>query len=95
MEYRFKTTFWSDFSIADRFGIEAIKDTYRRAFQEWRTDYIYLTELAMVMNWKCWYYFEKDDEKCQLYSELYYNTRDYALDNLKGKELKYYIETTD
>ena len=95
MEYRFKTTFWSDFSIADRFGIDAINDTYKRVFKEWRTDYIYLTELAMVMNWKCWYYFEKDDKKCELYSELYYHTRDYALDHLKGSELKYYLDTTD
>ena len=24
------TTFWQDFSIADKFGIAAIEDTYRR-----------------------------------------------------------------
>lgn len=26
-----KTTFWLDFSIADKFGLNAIKDTYNRA----------------------------------------------------------------
>lgn len=25
------TTFWDDFSIADRFGINAVKDTYKRS----------------------------------------------------------------
>lgn len=29
--YETITTFWDDFSIADRFGIAAIKDTYKRA----------------------------------------------------------------
>ena len=29
--YTPKTTFYEDFSIADAFGISAIKDTYRRA----------------------------------------------------------------
>lgn len=32
--YQPKTTFWMDFSIADRFGTEAIVDTYERAFKE-------------------------------------------------------------
>ena len=26
--YEMQTTFWQDFSIADRFGIDAIKDTH-------------------------------------------------------------------
>ena len=34
--YKPITTFWDDFSIADRFGISAIKDTYKRAFEEWK-----------------------------------------------------------
>lgn len=30
----FSTTFFMDFSIADRFGDDAIKDTFQRAFKE-------------------------------------------------------------
>ena len=41
--YETKTTFWMDFSIADRFGIEAIKDTFKRAFDEWKEHYEYLS----------------------------------------------------
>lgn len=41
-DYQFKTTFWTDFSIADVFGVSAIKDTFNRAFEEWRDNYIYI-----------------------------------------------------
>lgn len=92
--YEPKTTFWQDFSIADRFGIDAIKDTFKRAFDEWKEDYIYLTELVMVVNHKSWQYQDKP-EYCELYADLYYEARDYALDNLKGEELSYYFAVTD
>ena len=94
-EYEFKTTFWSDFTIADAFGDSAIKDTFRRAFNEWKDQAVYVTELALVMNWKCWAWNEKNDERMELYREFYYKVRDYALDHLKGPDLKYYLETTD
>ena len=96
MSYEFKTTFWMDFTIADKFGIEAVKDTFKRAFSEWKTDYIYLTELTLVINWKCWQHYEKNNiEISKLYSEYYYQLREYGLDNLKGKELEYFINTLD
>lgn len=94
--YTQQTTFWQDFSIADAFGINAIKDTYNRSFDNFKGDYVYLTELSMVTNRKCWEWYEKGDQgKSELYSDLYYRTRDYALDNLKGNALSYYIQTTD
>ena len=31
--YEPMTTFYEDFSIADKFGVEAIKDTYKAAFE--------------------------------------------------------------
>lgn len=96
MSYEFKTTFWMDFTIADKFGIEAVKDTFKRAFSEWKTNYIYLTELTLVINWKCWQHYEKNNiEISKLYSEYYYQLREYGLDNLKGKELEYFIKTLD
>ena len=51
--YELQTTFWNDFSIADRFGIEAINDTYKRAFSEWKDNYKYLTELILVLFLQC------------------------------------------
>jgi hypothetical protein len=92
---RVTTTFWSDFDIADRFGIDAIKDTFNRAFNEWKVDYRYLTELVMTLNHKCWSYYETNDAYCELYAELFHKADDYAIDNLKGDKLKFYLEVTD
>jgi hypothetical protein len=89
------TTFYDDFSIADKFGAEAIKDTYNRAFKEWKHDYKYLTELIMALNWKCWRWSEKDQAISKLYTELFQTAYDYAIENLKGEELSYFIRTTD
>lgn len=32
------TTFWEDFGIADKYGMVGVKDTYRRAFGEWKDE---------------------------------------------------------
>ena len=46
--------------------------------------------------WKCWQHYEKNNiEISKLYSEYYYQLREYGLDNLKGKELEYFIKTLD
>ena len=94
--YKLKTTFWDDFSIADKFGINAIKDTYKRAFAEWKTNYVYLTELVLVLNHKSWQHYENGNESfAQLYDELWQNCNIYAHHNLKGEELSYFYTTTD
>ena len=56
--YELQTTFWEDFSIADRFGLAAVLDTFNRAFREWKGDYKFLTELTLVLNHKIWQYYE-------------------------------------
>lgn len=96
MGYEFKTTFWEDFTIADIFGIGAVKDTFERAFREWRSDVVYVTELALVMNWKCWQHYEKGDEElAQLYSDYYHKVDGWCYANLEGDDLAYYWKTTD
>ena len=47
--YKPLTTLWEDFSIAESFGTAAIKDTASRAFNAWKNNYKYLTELIMVI----------------------------------------------
>ncbi|MCD8285840.1 MAG: hypothetical protein LUD50_01250 [Clostridia bacterium] len=51
--YRPVTTFWDDFSIAEKYGIRAINDTYRRA-RYWKGSCKMWTELVMVLNHKIW-----------------------------------------
>ena len=50
--YKPRTTFWQDFSIADAFGGDAVTDTFHRAFNEWKDNCVYITELVMVLNHK-------------------------------------------
>ena len=93
--YKPKTTFWSDFTVADHFGLAAIMDTYRRAFKEWKSNYVYLTELVMVLNWKIWEWYEKDESTAKLYDALWQKADAYACENLKDEELDYFYRTTD
>ena len=94
--YETMTTFWQDFSIADRFGVDAIKDTYKRAFNEWKSNYKYLTELVMVLNWKIWEHYEKNNkELSKVYNDLWQEADRYAVENLKGEEASYFFRTTD
>lgn len=90
-----KTTFWEDFSIAERFGLSAIQDTFNRAFKEWKEDYEFLTELVLVLNHKIWQYHETKPEVAELYDSLWRQADRYAIENLKGGELDYFCEMTD
>jgi hypothetical protein len=92
--YKPLTTFYTDFSIADKFGIESIRNTFDNTFESWKEDYKFLTELAMVLSWKSFEH-EKDNDLCKLYSKLYYIVDSYACENLTKEELSYYFRTTD
>ena len=94
--YKPITTFYEDFSIADRFGARAVKDTYYTAFKNWKTNYKYLTELVMALNWKIYEHYNCGNEKlANLYDELFTKAHYWAIENLTGDELAYYIQTTD
>ena len=93
--YQPKTTFWMDFSIADKFGIAAIKDTYNRAFKEWKTNHVYLTELVMVLNHKIWQWYQLNETVAQVYNDLWKETNLWAQEHLEGEELDYFYEVTD
>ena len=112
--YTKKTTFWNDFSYAEvegvddsHRGLKAVKDTYRRVFDEWKTNTEYVTELSLVLNHKCWFFYdvtrkavapklkEYADQLSHLYCDLWHEIDNWCLDNLKGEDVAYYIHTTD
>lgn len=93
--YELKTTFWNDFGIAERFGVVAIKDTYKRAFDEEKTNVEYLTELTMMINWKMWRWSETNPELSMVYQKIWEELDAWCMDNLKNKELEYYLKITD
>lgn len=96
-DWRPKTLYWQNFSIAEKFGNEEILSVYDKIFNEAKEDYELLTELSMILNHKCWEYSEYVDDPglCTLYSDLYYSTRNYALEHLVGEELSYFLDITD
>lgn len=94
-----QTTYWQDFSIAENFSFEAIKDTYDRAMNDIKSgalSVVYLTELVMVLNWKIWEHHDAGDmELARLYDKLWREADDYACENLSGEDADYYYRTTD
>lgn len=89
-------TFTLDFTIADAFGVDAVKDTYNRAFKEWKHDYKMLTALVVTLNHKIWEHYKAENHAyAQVYNDLWEQAQDYAWENLKGDELKYYYNITD
>ena len=93
--YKPKTTFWQDFEIAEAFGADAIRDTYKRAFENWKTNVEYLTELVMVLNWKLWQHYEEGNGYAKIYDELWRTADAWAMENLTGEDLSYILRTTD
>lgn len=75
--YQRKTTFASDFAIAECYGDNSIKDTYRRASKEWMADKDYATELALVLNWYSWFWYDNGEQELSaLYADLFYKCKD-------------------
>ena len=93
--YEMTTTFWEDFSIADRFGVGAVMDTFKRAFNEWKGNYVYLTELVIVLNHKIWQHYETRESLARAYQDLWEKADEYACENLKGEELSFFYRITD
>ena len=93
--YEMTTTFWEDFSIADYFGVGAVIDTFKRAFNEWKGNYVYLTELVIVLNHKIWQHYETRESLARAYQDLWEKADEYACENLKGEELSFFYRITD
>ena len=91
--YETQTTYFDDFSIAEKFGINAIKDTFKRAM--FNTNYKMMTELCMVLNHKIWFLYESKPDNAQIYNDLWIKCDAWCCNNLKGDELAYYYRTTD
>ena len=92
----FSTTFFADFTVADHFGAAAVRDTFNRAFKEWKTDYRYLTDLVLVLNRKLWdHYTAGHVALSRLYNDLWEKAQDYAYKHLKGEQLDYFFRMTD
>ena len=80
--------FMRDFRIADMFGVEAIKDTYNRAFNEWKHDVDYYGSFVMTLNHLLWYHYDKGNEVyASLYDELWRKADEQIPELFKGDDL--------
>ena len=93
--YKLESTFWEEFSIAETYGPDAIREHYEMVFSQWKDSLKYLTELVLVLNWKIATWFGVDDQIGLTYDELWAEADAYALKTLKGDDLHYYLSTLD
>lgn len=72
---RVGTTFYGDFKVAESFvragEPRALESTWKRAWDEWRNNAAYVTELCLVMNHLSWEHEEDDGELCRWYAGKY------------------------
>ena len=94
-EIKLETTFWEEFSIADQYGSDGVREHYDLVFDQWKDNLKYLTELVLVLNWKIYQWYQVDDTLGLTYDELWKKTDEYALNTLKGDDLHYYLSTLD
>ena len=93
--YKPQTTFYMDYSIAEQFGVNAVKETFERAFEKWKNDIVSENQLSMATNWKIWEHYEKNEKLARVYNELWERIDSWCMENLKGEDMKYYLRTTD
>ena len=88
-------TFIQDFQIANAFGMEAVKDTYKRA-QEWRSDVGMYAALCFALNYWCWTFWDagKQDES-EVYGTLYHEAVDWGYGNFKGDDFSMFHQLID
>ena len=94
--YTQRTTFWDDFTIAEKFGVSAIKDTYKNAFTSWKTDVVFITELVLVLNWKMLYMDERHmTEKSVMYYKCWVELSNWCERHLEAGAYEYFLNVTD
>lgn len=94
MESNYKG-FLRDFRIADMFGKNAIRDTYRRAFDEWKDNVEYFASFVLTLNHQIWDWYRKDEGIARLYDELWHKANAWGIGHFKGKDAEYYFRFLD
>ena len=90
-----KTTFFSDLSIAECYGVKAVKDTYKNVMRSWGKDIDFMCEWVICLNQKIWQHYNSKPELAKVYDELWRKADDYCRKHFKGEELSTYYAYTD
>jgi len=100
LDYTPVTNLWEQFTEAEMNGLEAVDILAEDAFELYKNDIVCLTEFIMVINHKCWYWFEHNDNQVgRFYSDLYYEFDEKAINyienNMGDEAISYYFKTLD
>lgn len=95
--YKPLTTSYMDLSIAEAFGLKAIKDTIADLKKNFKGNYKYETELIMALNWKIWEHYETNELLGKFYNDEWGKMDEWFIKNYDKNEkaLKYFYQTTD
>ena len=88
------TTFWQDFSIADKLGINDIEETYECIKSEWKDDFKYWTELCLVSITRYGNGMREIIKKAVLYDKLW-READEMTSEWSDEKQEYYFQVTD
>ena len=105
-DYERKTTYTSDFSIAEWCvpveGMSAIASTLRNALTNWRDDVEFFAEIIIVLNMKAWEHSARGNRQyAEMYSELYIDAKCLYFDwfdkdnKQHEKAMEYYYDYVD
>lgn len=91
------STFYGDLTIADRYGKDAIKDTFNNVVASWLGSYKMFTEFIMCLNHKIWAWYEKDEDIALLYQDLWEQAQDIFSAKYEENDevMSYYYRVTD
>ena len=94
--YEVQTTYYQDFTIADAYGVDAVKETFDTAFNEQKENTVYLTELVIVLNHKIFEHYHKNNTALMVTYDTLWKTADkYCMTALSDKDIEYYLQVTD
>lgn len=93
--YKRQTTFYSDLSIAELRGIDAVKETYNNIVKHWSNDVVYFSEFVLCLNWKINQHYKNNPTLADDYNELFVKADKIACNTYKGEDLEYYLQTID
>jgi hypothetical protein len=91
-----KTTFFSDLSLVEVYGVDAVKDTYSRVMNEWGNNLEFMCEWVISLNQKIWQHHEYGQkELVEVYDKLWRKCDDLCREHFEGEELRYYYDYID
>lgn len=93
--YETQTTLYGDFTIADAFGVDAVKDTYNRVFKEWQHSAVFMTELSLVLNHKIWEHHNNNNPLVVTYDTLWKLHDEWCGRAMSDEDYEYYLRITD